>query len=146
MKPAALGLLSFLFVLEVDLLSKLVATRHLDVLYNDANHGDFTRRVVLSALAVGAVWAFGRIARWRGFGRLRGAWIGVGVLVGGITGNGLSHVIWPHGTPDFIDAGDYVWNVADFAIGLGLAGCALSIAASALLAYARGRFGTRPGV
>jgi hypothetical protein len=85
-------------------------------------------------------------AHWRGFGKLRGAWLCVGVLVGGITGNGLSHLIWPHGTPDFIEAGDYVWNVADFAIGLGLAGSAFSIAGSALFAYARGRIGTGPGV
>ena len=146
MRPAALGLLSFLFVLEVDLLSKVVATRQLDVLYNDANHGDLRRRVALSLLAVLAVYGFARIAQWRGFGKLRGAWLCVGVLVGGITGNGLSHLIWPHGTPDFIEAGDYVWNVADFAIGLGLAGCAFSIAGSALVAYARGRFGTGPGV
>jgi lipoprotein signal peptidase len=78
-------------------------------------------------------------------GRIWGAWVGVGLLVGGIVGNGVSRLIWPRGVPDFIDMGREVWNVADFEIGLGLTGGIVSIAVSALLIFVRERLGA-PGV
>jgi lipoprotein signal peptidase len=71
-------------------------------------------------------------------GEIWGAWIGCGLLVAGIMGNGLSRVIWSRGVPDFIHAGDrWIWNVADFAIGLGLVGGVVSIAVAGLGAYVR---------
>ena len=63
------------------------------------------------------------VARRRGLGRLWGAWIGVGLLVGGVLANGVSQFIWSRGVPDFIhfySLSPDVWDVADFAIWWGL--------------------------
>jgi AmiR/NasT family two-component response regulator len=58
-----------------------------------------------------------------GIGRLWGGWIGVGLLTGGVLSNGASYLIWSGGVPDFIrPGGQFIWNVADFAIGIGLIG------------------------
>jgi lipoprotein signal peptidase len=71
-------------------------------------------------------------------GEIWGAWVGCGLLVAGIMGNGLSRLMWERGVPDFIHAGDrWVWNVADFAIGLGLVGGIASIAVTGLVAAVR---------
>jgi lipoprotein signal peptidase len=140
--PAAVGLGSFLFVLGVDLLTKVVAVM-LDrgdgwLIYNGTPSPGLLHRTAMSLVAVAATVTLAELARWRGIGQIWGAWVGCGMLVGGILGNGLSPAIWSQGVPDFIHAGDrWVWNVADFAIGLGLAGGIASIAVAALGAYAR---------
>ena len=55
-------------------------------------------------------------------------------------GNGLSWWIWNGGVPDFIrPGGAHIWNIADFAIGIGLCGGILSIAVAALITYFRER-------
>jgi lipoprotein signal peptidase len=129
---------TFCVTLLVDLLTKAVAFGRIPVVYND-KPGELVRRLVMSVVAVGVVVLLTRLAAWRGMGRIWGAWIGVGLLVGGIAGNGLSRVIWVRGVPDFIDLGTHVWNLADFMIGFGLTGGLLSVAVSALLVFARER-------
>jgi len=56
-----------------------------------------------------------------------------------VLSNGVSRLIWERGVPDFVFAGDYVWNLADFMIGLGMVGGILSLLATVLVAYARSR-------
>jgi hypothetical protein len=42
--------------------------------------------------------------------------------------------------PDFIrPGGQYIWNVADFAIGLGLTGGMVAVGATAVIAFVRER-------
>lgn len=123
----------------VDLATKAYAVAQLgDVVYND-RPGQLVRRLAMSAVAVVVVVALTRLAAWRGIGRLWGAWVGVGLLVAGIVGNGASRFIWSRGVPDFITIGREVWNVADFQIGIGLTGGLVSIAVAALFAFARER-------
>jgi lipoprotein signal peptidase len=94
----------------------------------------------MCAVAVAVVVGLTQLAQWRGLGTLWGAWIGVGVLAGGIVGNGISPALWEYGVPDFISMpGGWVWNVADFEIGLGILGGLGSIAAGAAVAYLRER-------
>jgi lipoprotein signal peptidase len=93
----------------------------------------------MSVVAVVGVVVLTRLASWRGIGRIWGAWVGVGLLVAGIVGNGVSRVIWTRGVPDFVTMGREVWNLADFEIGVGLTGGVASIAVAALLAFARER-------
>lgn len=136
--PALAGLVAFLFTLGVDLGSKAIAVSldgSIQVIYNAAHNGDLRRRLLLSLAAILVTYALALLAAWRGIGRLWGAWIGLGLLLGGIAGNGVSHTIWSRGTPDFIwTSGHWVWNVADFAIGIGIAGGALSIVVAAVWA------------
>jgi Na+/phosphate symporter len=144
LSPAAVGLAAFLFVLGVDLGTKVVATLldHGDgwLVYNGTRPPDLLRRAAMSALAVVVTSLLARLARWRGMGEIWGAWVGCGLLVAGIAGNGLSGVIWSRGVPDFIHAGDrWIWNVADFAIGIGLSGGIASVAVAALAVYLRER-------
>jgi lipoprotein signal peptidase len=147
-RPAAVGLATFLFVLGFDLLTKAVAVAH-DVgdgwlVYNDARPAALLRRAAMSLVAVAVTVLLARLARWRGIGQIWGAWVGCGLLVGGIVGNGVSRFFWSRGVPDFIHAGDrWIWNFADFAIGLGLTGGIASIAIAAGGAYAREWFGRR---
>ena len=108
------------------------------VVYNDAHAGDFLRRVVMSFVALAVTAVIAGIGRRRGFGRLWGAWVGVGVLVGGVLGNGLSRFIWSRGVPDFIHApSPDIWNLADFEIGIGLTGGIVSMAVTAIVVYTR---------
>jgi Na+/phosphate symporter len=140
--PAAVGLATFLFVLGFDLLTKVVAVA-LDsgqgrLLYNGTDSPGLTRRIVMSLLAVAVTALLARLALWRGIGRIWGAWVGVGLLTGGIIGNGLSRLLWSRGVPDFLHVGDrWVWNFADFAIGLGLTGGIASIVVAAAGVYVR---------
>ena len=79
----------------------------------------------MSLVAVAVTFAVADVARRRGIGRLWGAWIGVGLLVGGVLANGVSQFIWSRGVPDFIhfySLSPDVWDVADFAIWWGLVG------------------------
>jgi hypothetical protein len=136
-------LISLLFGLIVDLGTKTVAVG-LDrgdgwLVYNAAD-GHLVRRTWMSLLAVAVTMLLARLARWRGMGEIWGAWIGCGLLVAGIAGNGVSRVLWSRGVPDFIHAGDrWIWNVADFAIGLGLVGGVASIAVTGLGVWVRER-------
>jgi hypothetical protein len=142
LRPQALvGLLAFLFTLGVDLSSKalaVAASPPLVVVYDHRHVGDGVSRILLSLAAVAAVAGGSVVAARRGIGRLWGAWVCVGLMLGGIAGNGISHLVWSRGTPDFVWLpGRYVWNLADFAIGLGLMGGFVSVAVAALFAAAR---------
>jgi len=149
-RSAAAGGAALLVALTVDLASKTFAVSHGGlglVYYNNTHPADFVRRVALSLVAVVFTGVAGFVSQRRGLGRLWGGWIGVGILVGGVMGNGLSQLLWSRGVPDFIHVYSMsrdVWNVADFEIMFGLVGGMLSIACSALIAYARERFGTAP--
>jgi len=148
-RAAAVGASAFLLALGTDLLTKVYAVTWGGlgrVVYNDANAGDLPRRLVMSVVAVAVTAAIAAIGRRHGFGRLWGAWIGAGLLVGGVLGNGLSRFIWSRGVPDFIHTSSPdIWNLADFEIAIGLTGGILSMAVAAIAAYARERR-TRPPV
>jgi hypothetical protein len=139
---AAAGALTFLVAIAVDLTTKAYAISlhrpHL-VVYNNANPDAYVRRVVMSLVAIAATYVLDRGARRLGIGRLWGAWIGAGLLAGGVLSNGVSRVIWARGVPDFIHLPSYIWNVADFEIGIGLTCGILSIGVTALVAYVRER-------
>lgn len=142
-RAAAAGAAAFLLAIGADLLTKDWAVTRGGlgrVVYNDAHAGDFPRRVVMSFVALAVTAVIAGLGRRHGFGRLWGAWVGVGVLVGGVLGNGLSRFIWSRGVPDFIHTSSPdVWNLADFEIAIGLTGGILSLAVAAIAAYARER-------
>lgn len=141
--PAFAGI-AFVWALALDLATKAYFVGHhrslgVYLLYN-ARDVELSRRLVMCSVAVGAVVVLARLAQWRGLGRLPGAWIGVGILAGGIVGNGVSPALWIYGVPDFISMpGGWVWNVADFEIGIGLVGGLGSIAAGAAVTFLRER-------
>lgn len=142
--PAFAGLVAFLFTLGVDLGSKalaVAASPPLHIVFDMRHNGDSPKRIALGLAALVVVAVLAVAAQQRGVGQLWGSWIALGLLLGGIAGNGLSHTLWI-GTPDFIWApGHYVWNVADFAIGIGLAGIVVSTAVAAVHAAWRDRRG-----
>ena len=146
-RAAAAGAAAFLLALGADFLTKVYAVSQGGlgrVVYNDAHAGDFPRRVAMSLLALAVTAVIAGIGRRHGFGRLWGAWVGVGLLVGGVLGNGLSRFIWSRGVPDFIHtASPDIWNLADFEIAIGLTGGIVSMAVTAIIVYARER-STRP--
>jgi hypothetical protein len=143
-RAAGAGLAAFLFIVFVDLGTKSYAdftTNNGFVVFNHSRSSDLPQRMGMSLLAVVVMYALALAARRLGIGRLWGGWIGVGLLTGGVLSNGVSYLIWNGGVPDFIrPRGDFVWNIADFAIGLGLTGGLVAIAATALLAFVRERF------
>lgn len=144
-RAAAAGLVAFVLAVAVDLLTKTYAVSHGGlglVAYNDTHAGDFERRVLMSLAAVAFTFVAAVVARRRGLGRIWGAWIGAGLLVGGVIANGVSQFIWAQGVPDFIhlySLSPDVWDVADFEIAWGLTGGIASIAVVALIVYARER-------
>jgi len=144
-RAAAAGLVAFVVAFSVDLLTKTYAVSHGGlglVVYNDVHQGDFERRVLMSLAAVVFTFVAAVVARRRGIGRIWGAWIGVGLLVGGVLANGVSQFIWSRGVPDFIhfySLSPDVWDVADFEIAWGLTGGVTSVAVAALIAYGRER-------
>ena len=139
-RAAAAGAAAFLLALAADLLTKAWAVTRGGVVYNDAHAGDFPRRVVMSFVALAVTAVIAGIGRRHGFGRLWGAWVGAGMLVAGVLGNGLSRFIWSRGVPDFIHTSSPdIWNLADFEIAIGLTGGILSLAVAAIAAYARER-------
>lgn len=142
-RPAGIGLLASLFTLGVDLGTKVVATV-VDrgdgwLVYNDTPSPGLLHRSAMSLVAIAATVVLARLAHWRGMGQIWGGWIGCGLLVGGIMGNGLSPLVWSPGVPDFIHLGEWVWNVADFAIGIGLGGGLVSIGLAGVAVYVRER-------
>jgi lipoprotein signal peptidase len=131
----------FAWMLSLDLATKAWAVAHpvaTDVVYNTKD-GRIDARVVMSLVAVAVTAGMSRLARWRGYPEIWGMWIGAGLLVAGVLGNGLSRLLWTPGVPDFITIGPDAWNLADFAIGVGLTGGIVSLFGTALVAYARGR-------
>jgi hypothetical protein len=136
------GIAVFAVAFVVDLLTKSYAVGHaghgVAVIYN-ARPNDLPIRIVMCLVAIAVAVALTRLAAWRGLGRIWGAWVGIGLLVAGILGNGISTLIWVRGVPDFIDMGSEMWNLADFMIGLGLTGGLFSVAVGALLVFVRER-------
>jgi lipoprotein signal peptidase len=94
----------------------------------------------MSAAAIGVAWLLARLASMRGLGRQWGLWVGCGLLVAGVLGNGISSLLWARGIPDFIDVGGgWAWNLADFEIAFGMSGGLLSVFVSAFVLYGRER-------
>ena len=147
-RAAGAGLAAFLFIVFVDLGTKGYADFTTDsgfVVFNHTRSGDLPQRVGMSLLAVAVMYALALGAYRLRIGRLWGGWIGVGLLTGGVLSNGLSYLIWSGGVPDFIrPGGDFVWNIADFAIGLGLSGGVIAIAGAAAIAFVRERLHAAP--
>jgi hypothetical protein len=141
-RPAVTAGLSFVLALGVDLLSKILAIAYdVDgavVVYNP-RPAALVQRVIMTILAVAVTYLLTRGAQRLAIGRLWGAWIGVGLLAGGVLGNGISRVLWSRGVPDFIHTPTHVWNLADVEIGLGLTGGIVSVGVAALSAYVRDR-------
>jgi lipoprotein signal peptidase len=134
-----LGITVFLAAFAVDLMTKAWAIGHASVVYDTAP-GELPRRIVMSVIAVGVAVILARIARRRGLGRQWGVTVGCALLVAGILGNGVSSLVWSQGVPDFIVMRDgWVWNLADFEIGVGLTGGIASVAVVAVAVYARER-------
>ena len=147
MRQARLALLAFACAIAVDVLTKVYAVGHAvgphDVVYNGRS-SNLAIRVWVSLLTIGVVWLLEHVGRQRGIGRLWGAWVAVGLLVGGTLSNGVSTYLWAQGVPDFIHvSGGWVWNLADFEIVIGLLGTALSTVAAALVAFARSNVARR---
>lgn len=140
--PFVTGGLAFALALGADLASKVLAIAYdVDgkiVVYND-RPGMFMLRVVMSLIAVAVTYLLTRGAQRLEIGRLWGAWIGAGLLAGGVMGNGISRIVWSRGVPDFIHTPAYVWNLADFEIGIGVTGGIVSVGIAALSAYVRER-------
>jgi lipoprotein signal peptidase len=136
---ALLSLTAFFAAFVLDLVTKEWFVAHGDVIYNH-RPVELVRRLAMSVVALAVTAALARLARWRGLGRIQGAWIGAGMLAGGVVGNGISPFVFGRGVPDFIDvSGGWVWNLADFEIVLGLLGGPLSIVVAATVTYARER-------
>jgi multidrug transporter EmrE-like cation transporter len=141
-RPAVTVGLTFALALGADLASKVLAIAYdVDgnvVVYND-RPGMLTMRILMTLVALVVTYLLTRAARRLEIGRLWGAWIGVGLLAGGVLGNGISSVVWRRGVPDFIHTPAYVWNLADFEISFGVTGGIVSVAVAALSAYVRER-------
>jgi hypothetical protein len=130
-----------------DLLTKSYAVTHLSTAALVFNHkpAELPKRIAMCVIAIAVAAVLAHFARQRGIGRIWGAWIGVGLLVAGVLGNGISTYLWSRGVPDFFNvAGDEYWNLADFEIAIGLTGGIVSIAATAILAYVRERLNPVP--
>lgn len=132
-----------LTVVAVDLVTKVLAVRdhaslgdHL--LYNPELPSHATRALVCVA-TIAVVTLIARLAERVGGGPIPFTWIAAGLLIGGTVGNWSSGVIWNAGVPDFIDRGDRVFNLADFAIGFGMLTMMVSLTAYAIRAYVRRR-------
>ena len=133
---------AFTVAFALDLFTKLWAVTWLagpdEIIFNDRPH-DLAMRLDVCVVTVGVVYLLGRFAHRRGIGPLYAAWLCVGVLLAGTLGNGVSTYLWDPGVPDFIHTGGgWLWNVADFEIAFGLLGTALSMVATAVVAYVRG--------
>jgi hypothetical protein len=134
----------FCAAFAADLATKtaVVAAHVHGVYFNTPRHG-LPLRLVMCAVAVAVAFLMTRAAAWRRLGRPWGAWVGGGLLVGGVLANGVSPLLWHAGVPDWIDNGDWVGNVADFEIFFGLMGGFLSLAVGACVVYAREALASR---
>lgn len=139
---ALLSATVFAWALTADLVSKAWTVAHqgsVPVIFNHASPARYAGRVAMSIVALAVTYALARAARWRGYGQIWGTWIGAGLLVAGVAGNGVSSLLWSRGVPDFIPVGPEAWNLADFEIAVGLTGGLLSTLLPVLAAYVRGR-------
>jgi hypothetical protein len=133
-----LGIAVFVTAFAVDLATKAWAIDHANVVVYNPMPGELPRRIVMSIVAIGVAVVLAQVAMRRGLGRQWGVTIGCALLVAGILANGVSSLVWSDGVPDFIDVGDgWVWNLADFEIGVGLTGGILSVAVIAVGVYTR---------
>lgn len=110
-------------VVGVDLTTKVLAVRDPSlfgggVIYNPLRPS-FAMRLLFVVGTVGVLAGVTRLAATRLHTGIPLLWACGGLLVGGTAGNWVSGVIWDAGVPDFIDRGTRMWNLADFAIGLG---------------------------
>ena len=129
----------FVAAFAADLLSKQWAVGHASDLVFNPRPSDLPLRLLMSAVAIVVGLGLSRFAALSGLGRQWGLWIGCALLVAGVLANGVSPFLWKQGIPDFIDVpGAWVWNLADFEIGVGLIGGILSLLVSAVFAYVRG--------
>jgi Signal peptidase (SPase) II len=141
-----LALAAFVCALTIDLVSKAFwvaggESLGVHVVYNP-HPTELARRLAMCVVAVTVTAGLARLAAWRRMGSIPGAWIGAGVLAGGVVANGISPLVWHRGVPDFIYLGAWVWNVADFEISFGLVGGLASILVTAAVAFGRGRIRT----
>jgi hypothetical protein len=130
-------------VLGVDLTTKLLAV-HDPMLFGDGllHNPDMPHTLVRFTVCAVTILVVAGMSRWaaaRGIGSIPLVWLAAGLLVGGVLGNWSSGVIWPLGVPDFISRGDRMWNLADFAIGIGMMLFLASSIGYVLRAYVRGR-------
>lgn len=141
-RPLVTGGITFALAIGIDLGSKVLAVTfdvgRKVVVYND-RPGVLVLRIVMSLVAVAVAALLTRGARHLKIGRLWGTWIGVGLLGGGVMGNGVSSLIWARGVPDFIHTPAYVWNLADVEIMLGVVGGLFSVVVAAVAAFVRER-------
>ena len=130
-----------LLVLAIDLGSKLLVladdARAATVIYNPDKTSQ-PLRIVLIVIVIATVAALTWAARWRGIGPVPILWLACGGLIGGVSAQGISLLVWERGVPDFIYAGDHVWNLADFAIGQSLLLTAVSLVGYSVRAALRG--------
>lgn len=125
--------------LGADLLTKQWAVADANVLIVFNNRpSQLPLRLLMCVVAILVAWTLARLAATRGLGRQWGLWIGCGLLVAGVLGNGISSFIWARGIPDFISVGGgWFWNLADFEIAIGMSGGLLSVGLSAFVVYGR---------
>jgi lipoprotein signal peptidase len=139
-----LGLTVFLAALAVDLVTKAWAIDHADLVVYNPMPGQLPRRIVMSLVAIGVAVVLAQVAMRRGLGRQWGVTVGCALLVAGVLSNGVSPLLWPRGVPDFIAVGDgWIWNLADFEIGMGLTGGIVSVAVAAIGVYTREKLSSR---
>lgn len=140
MTALKLWLTVFAAAFAADLLTKQWAVSHAEVAVFNNRPSQLLLRVAMSAAAIGVAWLLARLASMRGLGRQWGLWVGCGLLVAGVLGNGISSLLWARGIPDFIDVGGgWAWNLADFEIAFGMSGGLLSVFVSAFVLYGRER-------
>lgn len=142
-------LVALVSTVAIDLVSKVLAIRDPwlfgpGIVYNPSTSHLATRiGICLASIAVVALMA--RLARWRGIGPIPLVWAACGILVGAVIAQGASTVIWEAGVPDFIWLGDWVWNLADFSIGIGMLSFLAASVGYAVNAFARNANDTPTG-
>ncbi|MCB0879336.1 MAG: signal peptidase II [Thermoleophilia bacterium] len=132
-----------LMVLAVDLTTKAIAVNDpgffgAGLIYNPERPHHVVRFGVCAVTLV-VVSMISTYARSRGAGSVPAVWIAAGLLVGGVVGNWIAGAYWDAGVPDFISRGDRMWNLADFAIGMGMLLFLVSTLAYAIRAFAHDR-------
>ena len=107
---ALAGAIVLIATVGVDLASKAIVIATASngvVVFNRSRPDDLARRIAMSLVAFAVMYGLAVGARRLGIGRLWGGWIGTGLLIGGVLGNGLSWWIWNGGIPDFIRPGGH---------------------------------------
>lgn len=129
----------FVTAFAADLMTKQWVVSHGNVLVVFNNRSSqMPFRLFMCVVAILVAWGLTRLAAMRGLGRQWGVWVGCGLLVAGVLGNGISSLLWARGIPDFINVGGgWFWNLADFEIAIGMSGGLLSVAFSAFVLYGR---------